>query len=175
MKKETRRQKLMELWEDDEEVIEALKNKLTYEGEEKFVRDESSHQAESVVAYVGSQETFYRLHCQGCDKPFASSYARVTTCSNNCLKKVIENIGLIWHPDKSPEDRWRPQYIQTIQRREKESQKDFEGRQENHRRFLQQYFPVPLIVPSAALEILDKMQVFLDDVSESAPLSQDNF
>lgn len=171
---DTLRQKVMDLWDDDDEVIEAVKEKMPIEEIERYERDEKSFQAESVIAYLGSMEDFYRLHCRGCGKDFVASYSKVTTCSIRCLRKVVEELGLTWNPEKSPEERWRPNtpHLTEPLRRPKESLTDFQGRKENYRRHLQLHHPVPLLVPSEALEMLDKMQEFQDDDAEPVPSSE---
>jgi hypothetical protein len=173
-KRETRRAKLLELWDDDEEIVSALKEEIPVGTLEKWERDEKQMQAEAVLAYVGSMEDFVRLHCVGCGKDFVSSYGRVTTCSNRCLKKALEDMGITWQIDKSPESRWRP--IQTCPaplRQEKENLVDYEGRLENYKRHLQLFHPVPLIVPSEVVEMLDNCSNFQSDALEPSPAEMD--
>lgn len=161
MKSETRRQKLLELWDDDEEAQEIIKEKLAKTPEEKIVADELSMQGEAFLAYVGSMEDFVRKHCVSCDNEFVSSYGRITTCSNRCLKKAIEDAGFYWDPTKPTEYRWRPMIERfPLLRRDKETLESFEGRKENWRRHLQVHHPVPMVVPSEATMLLDKIREF---------------
>lgn len=159
MKSETRRAKLLDLWDDDEEVLEAIKEKLPKSELDKIESEVASFEAQAALIYIGSFEQFYQSICVGCEKPFAHSYARVTTCSNYCLKKAIEALGFTWDPSRHPLDRWRPKnsvHVEPLDRRKGESLKEFQSRQEDQQQHLANQHPVPLTVPSSVVEILDR-------------------
>lgn len=175
-KNSTRRAALLDLWDDDEEVQSLLKEKLPVEELERFDRDEASMQAEAVIAYCGSMEEFFRLHCRACGREFVASYARITTCSIRCLQVEVEKLGFDWNPYKSPEDRWRPKTVHLTEplRRAKESLTDYQGRQENYQRHLRQYHPVPLIVPAEVVSMLDTIPQYQGGGIVPGQTSQDS-
>jgi hypothetical protein len=159
MKSSTRRAKLLDLWDDDEEVQDAIKQKLPKSELEQLDYEVASFEAHAALIYVGSYEQFFQSECVGCEKPFASSYARVTTCSDRCLKKAIEDLGFVWDPSRHPVSRWRPEnsaHVMPLDRRKGESLKDFESRQADQQIHLANQHPVPLTVDSAVVEMLDK-------------------
>ena len=158
MKRETRRAKLLDLWDDDEEVIEAIKESLPKSELDRIDDEVASNEAEAALIYVGSYEDFYRSECAGCGRTFAHSYARVTTCSNRCLRRAIEALGFTWEP-KHPTERWRPKqtvHLDSPQKQKGENPKDFAKRQEGHLLHLQTKHPVPLTVPAEVVDILDR-------------------
>jgi hypothetical protein len=160
-KRETRRAKLLELWDDDEEVLEALKEEIPKAVLEQYDYDEALHEAEAVLIYLGSsQETFYEKTCVQCGKPFFASYARVTTCSTRCIKKILESYGIDFDPSKSPEERWRPNQDKWNPRPvkgKKESQKDYDNRLNRWKDQTPKSYPVPLIVPPEAVQVLQDL------------------
>ena len=60
MKQETRRAKLLDLWGDDEEVVEVLKESLPKGAQEQIDLDIATYEAEAALIYVGSYEDFYQ-------------------------------------------------------------------------------------------------------------------
>lgn len=169
MKRETRRQKLLDLWEDDEEVVEALKESLPKEVTEQWEADEISREAEATLVFFRVPEMFQFEKCVQCEKIFAHTYGKVAYCSNMCRRQSLEDIGIQWNP-KSPEERWRPAFVIEMRPRtdnkgrQVESQEDFQDRQNR----LQSYYPVPLVVPPSVVDVLSKMiNVHRDFVLES--------
>jgi hypothetical protein len=73
-------------------------------------------EAASVVAYFDMKESFREEICRGCGLPFAYAYytTSVKHCSILCLKKMLEDAGLIWDPFKSYEERWGSRYVPAI-------------------------------------------------------------
>lgn len=161
MKKETRRAKLMELWDDDEEVVSALKEEIPKSVLEQYEADENSREAEALLIFMRCPEYFVASNCKRCEKPFVHTYGAVWYCSNRCRRKDLEDEGINWDVTKSPQERWRPRYVDELRPRvndkgkQVESQEDFLKRQSRH----QSYYPVPLVVPSEAVEILSKMLI----------------
>lgn len=173
MKRETRRAKLLEFLDEDEdaELIARLKHEIPKGELETIAENDARHEAESVLAYRGSYEEFVKSICVSCGKPFAHSYAKVTTCSVVCLQKALAEIGIDWDPSRSVADRWRPKQIPhlSVSKLKGESQVDFEGRQRELQKHSQTHHPIPLIVPSEAAEILDNLQVVpLENVPEKS-------
>lgn len=172
-KRETRRAKLLELWDDDEDVLLALKEEMPKEVLEQYDYDEAVNQAEALLVYLGSREDFYTKECVGCGRDFLSSYTRVTTCSVRCLKRALEAYGFAFDPSKSPEERWRPKkWLPDPVRGPKEPLKRFEERQKNHLADLQFHHPVPLLVPAEAVQVLRELDQ--DENPKTLPEQEEN-
>lgn len=169
MKRETRRAKLMELWDDDEEVVSVLKEEIPKGALEQYQADEDSREAEAVLAFFRCPEYFHFSQCGQCSKPFLHTHGNIAYCSNRCRRKALEDDGILWDISKSPQERWRPKFVDDLRPREKERPEDFVKRQNR----LQSYYPVPLVIPSEAVEMLSKMLISQDAVVESETLSPD--
>ena len=160
MKQETRRAKLLDLWGDDEEVVEVLKESLPKGAQEQIDLDIATYEAEAALIYVGSYEDFYQSTCVACEKPFAASYPRISTCSNRCLKKAVEAMGFTWDPTRSVVDRFRPkEYNFPPERRKGETLPIYQSRVQIWKDRQRAWRPVPLTVPSEVVELLDQLGI----------------
>jgi hypothetical protein len=68
-------------------------------------------QAQAVLHYFTSNGDGFLLEtCTGCGEVFAYNYRikGVKQCSVQCMKKAMNEIGLVWHPDRPPAQRWGP-------------------------------------------------------------------
>lgn len=170
MKKETRRQKLLDLWDDDVEVVTALKEALPKETLDQYVADEDSREAEALLAFFRCPEYFQFDTCQQCNKPFTHTYGKIAFCSNRCRRKALEDKGIEWDVTKSPQERWRPAFVDETRQKQGESQEDFLKRQSR----LQGYYPVPLVIPSEAVDALSKMLVSQGVLPQPVDISQES-
>jgi hypothetical protein len=159
-KLDTRRKQLLDLWDDDDDVKEAIKEKIPKAEQDKIDEDDAIFEAEAALVYVGSYEDFFQSTCVGCDRTFAASYPNVTHCSKRCLKKAIEALGFTWDPTRNTEDRWRPKkWNSPPQRRKGETHVQYEKRLQKYRDRQRAWRPVPLTVPSEIVELFDQAGV----------------
>jgi len=167
VKSETRRRKLVELWEDDddfdtEEFVELLPSKLNEV--ERIELAQAKRVAESVIFALTTEEFGIHKVCEVCNNLFLTSYEKVQHCSMRCIKKHLESLGLDFDPTKPPEDWFRPRWVREVleagRRRNPEwgpdkprqpqfleTEKEWIARRDRALR----YHPVPLIVPPEAL------------------------
>lgn len=66
----------------------------------------TSRDAEAVMAYVHRPQEFKRVACKWCESVFAVDRANVAYCRDECRKKALAEIGIIWDPRKPQEERW---------------------------------------------------------------------
>lgn len=122
---------------EEEELI--LARFMQERAEKVIVANTASREAESVLALIARQDLFTAKFCKECSGPFATNFADVAYCSDECRKSALEKRGIEWNPLKHPEDRWGyngPRYH------------DDEGKEHNVP------FPAPLVVPPEALKVL---------------------
>lgn len=72
--------------------------------------NDTSREAEAVLAYKENPELFIQKKCTYCNKDFAVNRANVANCSDFCRAKELEAIGIVWDWSKSPELRWGMRY-----------------------------------------------------------------
>lgn len=154
MKSETRLNKmamLLGLDLEDREVKELLPQ-IDPEEEIRIAHSINSRAAEAFLAFTRLYDLFHTKQCVKCGKTFAHTYARVTTCSDRCLRKAIEDMGFDWDPSRLPQDRFRPTkwFEWRTQRRKDEDPRDYQQRLER----IESYYPIPLVVDSEALRSL---------------------
>lgn len=93
--------------DEDFAEIKELESKIL---QEKLTADEKALEAEAVLLYFHTKgKDFVKQICAICDRPFAYKYYIPTirpNCSNECRRIALERIGIIWTPNKSPEERW---------------------------------------------------------------------
>lgn len=70
-------------------------------------RDESSLEAEAVLAYVDNPKSFLRKVCKRCEEPFLANFQSVAYCSDHCRSRALAQLGVQWNPHRSMQDRWR--------------------------------------------------------------------
>lgn len=118
-------------------------NKLREQAKLTPSPDEIALEAEAVLLYFHTKgKDFIKQKCAypKCNKTFAYKYHIPNVklmCSNECRRASFAEIGIIWNPNKSPEERWEmPGSTKGI---------------------------IPLIVPPAAYEIVEsKLQESLE-------------
>lgn len=93
------------------EGIDLSTIKLPVESQTDLIRE-----AASVIAYFDMREAFREETCRGCRQQFAYAYytTSVKHCSIVCLKRVLEDLGLIWDPSKPYEERWGGRYVPAV-------------------------------------------------------------
>lgn len=111
-RKQTPEEKLLEFLKitastpEDFAEIERLKNLKNIEQ----TKDEKALEAEAVLLYFHTKgKDFVKQICPVCIRPFAYKYNIPTMqlrCSNECRRSDLAKIGIIWTPNKSPEERW---------------------------------------------------------------------
>lgn len=69
-------------------------------------RDDRSREAEALISFVHSPQTFARITCRVCGHDFLVNRANVACCSDTCRAKELEALGVKWDWDKAPETRW---------------------------------------------------------------------
>lgn len=104
--------------------------------------DEKALEAEGVLLYFHTKgKDFVKQKCPQCGKTFAYKYyipGVKLKCSNECRRASLAEIGIVWNPGKSPEERWGMSGVS-------------KG-------------TIPLIVPPAAFELVEsKIQESLAD------------
>jgi len=169
MKSETRLNKMAALLGIEKEIKELLPEKDDPNVIIRHGNAIQSRAAESFLAFLRSSELFTIRKCVTCNKPFAHSYGRVSTCSDRCLRKAIEAMGFVWDATKPPEERWRPaKYFQwRAQRRAGENPEDYQERLTQ----VESHYPVPLIVEAEALEAIHNL---LQEVFQNQSLPESN-
>ena len=98
-KAEREKAKLAALFGIDMEVVKASNTQAE-------TRDDRMNQAQAVVRFLTDPKRFIRKECRTCKNMFVTDYKHIDTCSMQCLKDALESLGLVWNPDKSPEERW---------------------------------------------------------------------
>lgn len=71
--------------------------------------EDQVREAQAVIGYFQTRgEDFYEQTCKHCGRLFAYKwrYAGVAYCSIQCMKEVMEKIGIRWNPGKLPHERW---------------------------------------------------------------------
>lgn len=121
--------------------------------EQKFKKTNGGEPQEDITLEVEATLLYFSLKgkefekavCPICERVFAYKYyipGQHFKCSNQCRKIALAAIGIEWNPYKHPEDRWLP---------------------------LQNKGVIPLIVPPAALEIVEqRLQEIAEDHTTSA-------
>jgi hypothetical protein len=100
MKEDTKRQKLAELFGLQEFIPTEPTPDIKQE------QETTSRDAEAVMAYVHKPDTFKRVACKWCESVFAVDRANVAYCRDECRKKALAEIGIVWDPRKPQEERW---------------------------------------------------------------------
>lgn len=131
-------EELMRLYEERQKQKNPTATPVGERHREEVIR----RQKESVLAYVQNSKAFDRVICEFCKRPFATTYARVAHCSDFCVDKHLEKLGIKFNWDKSPTERWIPKWA------DPEEAEDL--------------YPVPLRVPPDVLEYLDASLDSLD-------------
>ena len=137
-KTKSAKDRLLELLEKDATDAELQKlQEVRTELENEQSLDDKSIEAEAVLLYFNTKGAgFKNLKCPSCGLIFAYKYSipkHKMCCSNECRKAELKKIGIVWNPNKTPEERWGMTH----------SQKG----------------SIPLIVPPSALTVLqDKLQ-----------------
>lgn len=68
--------------------------------------DEARREADATILYLESPEKFREAECRQCHHYFATNYACVATCSDNCRREWLRNRGIEWSPLKTQSERW---------------------------------------------------------------------
>jgi hypothetical protein len=64
-------------------------------------------EAEAVLKHLYHVHTLRQAACKNCGELFATNYEYQQHCSDECLRRTVVKLGLKWHPEKKPEDRWQ--------------------------------------------------------------------
>lgn len=72
----------------------------------KVARQNVSREAEALITFVESPNTFARITCRVCGHDFLVNRANVTCCSDVCRASELEVLGIKWDWSKPPESRW---------------------------------------------------------------------
>lgn len=114
----------------------APKEQLDKIKEELSIRqsaDERALEAEAILLYFDTQGSgFTKQICPTCTEEFAYKYkllGKNLNCSDTCRREALNKLGIKWDPNKTPEERW-----------------GMPG---------QKKCPIPLVVPPAALKIVE--------------------
>lgn len=70
------------------------------------LKNNSSREAEAVLAFVESPQNFTKKSCKYCGHTFATDRANVAYCSDKCRAGALDQIGIKFDWSKSPEARW---------------------------------------------------------------------
>jgi len=103
-------------------------------------QENKSREAEAVLEYYSSRQTFKPRPCKWCESVFAANRGNVAYCSDSCRQKALAEIGIIWDPSKDPRERW-----------------DLKIVLDDGQLMLPQISREPLIVPPPALLLADKI------------------
>lgn len=90
-------------------VVAAPKSRIRKEVTE--VRQAIRREAELVVKHLQMKRVPRITQCQNCKESFSTDYEFNKHCSDECLRRTLEKLGLKWNPDKTPEERWQAEEI----------------------------------------------------------------
>lgn len=153
-KEERNRQKLAELFGLQEHVPAEPTQSYTIR------QQNTSREAEAVLAYVDEPKKFTQRPCKWCESVFAADRGSVAYCSDDCRKHALAELGIVWDPNKDPRERW-----------------DFKLIISESKVVLSETSREPLTVPPPGLVVADlalemKAQVEEPDVSDDSPESE---
>jgi len=97
---------------DDPELLKMLESLAEQPLEAKKQTEKQAQvtrEAEAVLLHLYHVKTLKQVTCQNCDEPFATNYAYMRHCSDECLRRTLDKMGLTWDPEKTPEERWQGQ------------------------------------------------------------------
>lgn len=63
-------------------------------------------EAELVYKHLYNKKEPITTICKNCEEPFVTDYEYAKHCSDECLRRSLERMGLAWHPEKTPQERW---------------------------------------------------------------------
>lgn len=69
-------------------------------------REDASREAEAVIFFVQDRRKLLQKECKLCGGVFAVNRQNVAFCSDECRKRWLDKIGIVWDPTKNPEERW---------------------------------------------------------------------
>lgn len=67
-----------------------------------------SNEAEAALAFYSDRgKGWQQKSCKWCERTFMSQpHPSIAYCSNRCRAKSLDEIGILWHPNKSEAERW---------------------------------------------------------------------
>ncbi len=91
-------------------VQEKIAKMLREEGEEVpeyyQSRDDVRREADATILYIENPNKFLEKACLQCLRLFATNYAAVAMCSDNCRREWLHSRGIEWNPMKTQNERW---------------------------------------------------------------------
>lgn len=63
-------------------------------------------EAELVFKHLYNQKKPLTTVCKNCEELFVTDYEYAKHCSDECLRRSLEKLGLAWNPEKTPQERW---------------------------------------------------------------------
>lgn len=70
--------------------------------------DDQAYAAEARLKFQDERKGFIQKTCKTCGREFYADYQFVSQCSNECRKRALRTIGIVWDENRSYEERWLP-------------------------------------------------------------------